>query len=150
MGATNPQVRITRRGFLECGSAVASAGLVGNGYAESVLRGGIVLDSVKPSSEPLAGKIALEEHFVLAQTIESSYAVRDLHPETRQKILDLDSGRKGVRDRVLALWWRTIPRRSQKRRISWTHILVWLSAGFLYPRALHPFPDARFAASHLR
>jgi len=47
MGATNPQVRITRRGFLECGSAVASAGLVGNGYAESVLRGGIVLDSVK-------------------------------------------------------------------------------------------------------
>jgi len=102
MGATNPQVRITRRGFLECGSAVASAGLVGNAYAESVLRGGIVLDSVKPSSEPLAGKIALEEHFVLAQTIESSYAVRDLHPETRQKILDLDSGRKGVRDRVLA------------------------------------------------
>ena len=48
MGAT--RVRITRRGFLECGSAVlASAGLVGNGYAESVLRGEIVLDSVKPS-----------------------------------------------------------------------------------------------------
>ena len=62
IGATNPQVRLTRRGFFEWGSAVASAGLVGNGYAESVLRGEIVLDSVKPSSEPLAGKIALEEH----------------------------------------------------------------------------------------
>jgi 2,3-dihydroxybenzoate decarboxylase len=100
MGATKPQVRITRRGFLECGSAVlASAGLVGNGYAESVLRGEIVLDSVKPSSEPLAGKIALEEHFVLAETIESSYAVRDLHPETRQKILDLGSGRIADMDR---------------------------------------------------
>jgi 2,3-dihydroxybenzoate decarboxylase len=100
MGATKPQVRITRRGFLECGSAVlAGAGLVGNGYAESVIRGEIVLDSVKPSSEPLAGKIALEEHFVLAETIESSYAVRDLHPETRQKILDLGSGRIADMDR---------------------------------------------------
>jgi hypothetical protein len=28
------------------------------------------------------------------------------------------------RNRVLALWWRTIRRRSQKRRINWTRILV--------------------------
>jgi hypothetical protein len=35
MGATNPEGRITRRGFLEYGSAaLASAGLVGNGYAD--------------------------------------------------------------------------------------------------------------------
>jgi hypothetical protein len=27
------------------------------------------------------------------------------------------------RDRVLSLWWRTVRRRSQKRRISWTRIL---------------------------
>ncbi len=54
------------------------------------------------------------------------------------------------RDRVLALWWRTIRRRSQKRRISWTRLLVLAQRWFPQPRALHPFPDARFAASHPR
>ncbi|PYV53372.1 MAG: RNA-directed DNA polymerase [Acidobacteria bacterium] len=54
------------------------------------------------------------------------------------------------RDRVLALWWRTIRRRSQKRRISWTRILVLAQRWFPPPQALHPFPDARFAASHPR
>jgi hypothetical protein len=79
MRATNPVGCITRRGFLECGSAaLASAGLVGNGYADSVLIGESILDSAKPNLEPQAGKIALEEHFVLAETIETSYAVRDL------------------------------------------------------------------------
>jgi hypothetical protein len=43
------------------------------------------------------------------------------------------------RDRVLALWWRTIRRRSQKRRISWTRILVLVSAGFLYRKRSIPF-----------
>ena len=54
------------------------------------------------------------------------------------------------RDRVLALWWRTIRRRSQKRRISWTRILVLAQRWLPQPRALHPFPDARFAATHPR
>src|SRR6266576_426076 len=54
------------------------------------------------------------------------------------------------RDRVLALWWRTIRRRSQKRRISWTRILALAQRWLPQPRALHPFPDARFAASHPR
>src|SRR5438552_11397914 len=54
------------------------------------------------------------------------------------------------RDRVLALWWRTIRRRSQKHRISWTRILVLAQRWLPQPRALHPFPDARFAASHPR
>src|SRR5437879_7615066 len=48
------------------------------------------------------------------------------------------------RDRVLALWWRTIRRRSQKRRISWTRILVLAQRWIPQPRALHPFPDARY------
>jgi gamma-resorcylate decarboxylase len=100
MGASNPKGRITRRGFLECGSAaLASAGLVGYGYADSVLMDEGVLDSAKLSSELLAGKIALEEHFVLAETIDTSYAVRDLHPETRSRILDLGSGRIADMDR---------------------------------------------------
>src|SRR5438445_12271101 len=54
------------------------------------------------------------------------------------------------RDRVLAHWWRTIRRRSHKHRISWTRILVLAQRWIPQPRALHPFPDARFAASHPR
>jgi len=57
------------------------------------------MDNPMPSSAPQADKIALEEHFVLAETMETSYAVRDLHPETRQKILDLGSGRLADMDR---------------------------------------------------
>jgi RNA-directed DNA polymerase len=54
------------------------------------------------------------------------------------------------RDRVLALWWRTLRRRSHTRRISWTRILVLATRWLPQPRALHPFPDARFAATHPR
>ena len=54
------------------------------------------------------------------------------------------------RDRVMALWWRTLRRRSQKRSISWTRTLALAERWLPQPRALHPFPDARFAATHLR
>ena len=54
------------------------------------------------------------------------------------------------RDRVLALWWRTVRRRSQRRSVSWTRILAWAQRWLPQPRALHPFPDARFAATHPR
>ena len=49
-----------------------------------------------------------------------------------------------------ALVWRTLRRRGQKRRISWTRILVLAQRWLTPPRTLHPFPDARFAATHLR
>jgi RNA-directed DNA polymerase len=54
------------------------------------------------------------------------------------------------RERVLALWWRSLRRRSQRRSISWTRILALGATWLPQPRALHPFPDARFAATHLR
>ena len=54
------------------------------------------------------------------------------------------------RDRVLALWWRTLRRRSQKRPISWTRILGLAQRWLPQPCRLHPFPDARFAATHPR
>jgi RNA-directed DNA polymerase len=54
------------------------------------------------------------------------------------------------RDRVLALWWRTIRRRSQRRRVSWTRTLAFARTWLPQPRVLHPFPDARFAVTHLR
>jgi group II intron reverse transcriptase/maturase len=54
------------------------------------------------------------------------------------------------RDRVLALWWRTLRRRSQRRSIHWTRILALAKRWLPQPAMLHPFPDARFAATHLR
>ena len=54
------------------------------------------------------------------------------------------------RDRLLALWWRTLRRRSQTHRISWTRILALAQRWLPQPSTLHPFPDARFAAIHLR
>ena len=54
------------------------------------------------------------------------------------------------RDRVMTLWWRTLRRRSQRRSISWTRTLALAERWLPQPRALHPFPDARFAATHLR
>jgi hypothetical protein len=37
-----------------------------------------------------------------------------------------------------------------KRKISWTRILELAQRWIPKPRALHPFPDARFAATHPR
>jgi len=54
------------------------------------------------------------------------------------------------RDRVMALWWRTLRRRSQRRSITWTRILALAERWLPQPGMLHPFPDARFAATHLR
>src|SRR5215831_15802744 len=54
------------------------------------------------------------------------------------------------RARVMALWWRTLRRRSQRRSISWTRTLAFAERWLPQPRMLHPFPDARFAATHLR
>ena len=101
MGKTDAQGRITRRGFLERSSAaLASAGLIGNASAaNSVFSSDGTVESTKPSVLPLASKIALEEHFVLAETMDTSYAVRDLSPETRHKILDVSSGRIAEMDR---------------------------------------------------
>jgi gamma-resorcylate decarboxylase len=101
MVTTNPKVGITRRGFLERSSAaLASSGLIGNVYAaESALTSEIRVGSPKPTAVPAAGKIALEEHFVLAETIDTSYAVRDLPPEARRRILDVGSGRIAEMDR---------------------------------------------------
>jgi hypothetical protein len=54
------------------------------------------------------------------------------------------------RDRGLVLWWRALRRRSQKHRISWTRTLALAQRWLPPPQVLHPFPDARFAATYLR
>ena len=54
------------------------------------------------------------------------------------------------RNRVVALWWRALRRRSQKHRINWTRTLVLATSWLPQSRTLHPFPDVRFAATHPR
>src|SRR5215469_3756392 len=101
MATINLEGRITRRGFLELSSAaLANAGLIRNANAgKSPPSAESVAERAKLDAVPLLNKIALEEHFVLAENIDTSYAVRDLSPETRHKILDLGSGRIAEMDR---------------------------------------------------
>lgn len=48
----------------------------------------------------MTGKIALEEHFVLPEAVDTSYAIRDLPTkELRQKVMDVGSGRIAEMDR---------------------------------------------------
>ena len=92
---------ITRRSFLEFAStALVSAGLPAKSIAEigsahpQAAAAAPSLDAGSPN-----GKIALEEHFTLREIIEDSYAVRDLPPETRSKILDIGADRLADMDR---------------------------------------------------
>ncbi len=54
------------------------------------------------------------------------------------------------RHRLLVLWWHSVRRRSQKRRICWTRMLELATRWLPAPQVLHPYPDARFAATHPR
>ena len=54
------------------------------------------------------------------------------------------------RQRLLALWWRGLRRRSQKHPFSWTRALALGNHWLPQPRVLHPYPAVRFAASHPR
>src|SRR6266566_262981 len=54
------------------------------------------------------------------------------------------------RHRLLVLWWHSVRRRGQKRRICWTRMLDLATRWLPAPQVLHPYPDARFAATHPR
>lgn len=101
MRTTSSKGRITRRHFLERSSvALASVGLIGrDDTAQNALSPGSSVKNAVSNTTPSFNKIALEEHFVLAETIDTSYAVRDLPPTIREKILDLGSGRIADMDR---------------------------------------------------
>jgi hypothetical protein len=70
----NQKDRISRRGFLELGSAaLATAGILGDAKAvDAAPMGEHAVDTPQPESAQAAGKIALEEHFALAETIDTS------------------------------------------------------------------------------
>ena len=103
MGTTNRKNRITRRGFLELGSAAfATAGLLGNvEAAKAAPDSGKKVDTSKPDSALLTRKIALEEHFALPETADATYAIggKPWSPEFRLQIQDMGSGRIAEMDR---------------------------------------------------
>src|SRR5215469_1784680 len=54
------------------------------------------------------------------------------------------------RHRLLVHWWHSVRRRSQKHPIPWTRMLDLATRWLPAPQVLHPYPDARFAATHPR
>ena len=52
------------------------------------------------------------------------------------------------RRRVGRLWRGVLVRRSQRARVRWERLLPHLHRWIPQPRILHPYPDARFAATH--
>jgi gamma-resorcylate decarboxylase len=102
MGTINQQDRVTRREFLEFSSvALATAGLLGDGSAAKAAEMSSTVDTTQSAPSTLmARKIALEEHFVLPENVDTTYAIRDLPtPELRQKVLDVGGGRIAEMDR---------------------------------------------------
>ena len=105
METTNQKNQITRRRFLELSSAAFAAAevLSGGNKAKAASRVDKELDDQnKADSASMSGKIALEEHFALPESLGTDYAVslRDLtSPELQLKIMDLGSGRIGEMDR---------------------------------------------------
>jgi hypothetical protein len=57
---------------------------------------------------------------------------------------------KAFRHEVLRLWWWQLRRRSQRTR--WTWKAFWENLAHLLPEvaALHPYPNVRFAWTHIR
>jgi len=50
------------------------------------------------------------------------------------------------RTQIARLWYRTLRRRSQKRRLTWDHMQKYVDAWLPPARILHPYPDQRFDA----
>jgi len=102
MEPTSKKPTITRRNFLELGSAaLATAGvLAGGSPASAEPNAAKKSDAANAASTMLAtnGKITLEEHFALAETIGASSA-SGLTPEARLQILDMGTGRIAEMDR---------------------------------------------------
>lgn len=86
--------QITRRGFLQFGSAAAltSAGVAAGKRLD------FLATAEAPATVPLVGKIALEEHFDFAETAGASYAAPG-SAEFQRQIQDLGAGRIAEMDR---------------------------------------------------
>ena len=54
------------------------------------------------------------------------------------------------RHRLCRLWRRILDRRSQRGEKPWQRLTPLLERWIPFPRVLHPYPQARFAARHPR
>jgi RNA-directed DNA polymerase len=52
------------------------------------------------------------------------------------------------RREVLRIWYRTLRRRSQRRRLNWDQFLTRFAALLPPIRVMHPYPDVRFDVKH--
>ena len=60
-----------------------------------------------------------------------------------------DESRVGIFQRRVGWLWRTVlVRRSQRAKMRWARLYPLLYRWIPQPRVLHPYPDARFAATH--
>jgi len=57
---------------------------------------------------------------------------------------------ESFRSQIIWLWVRTLRRRSQRSRLSWTRVGPIVATWIPRPRILHPFPALRFDARHPR
>ena len=57
---------------------------------------------------------------------------------------------RSFRHRLCRLWRRTLNRRSQRGERPWQRLVALLERWIPFPRVLHPYPQARFAARHPR
>src|SRR5271157_5064335 len=54
------------------------------------------------------------------------------------------------RHRLCRLWRAVLSRRSQRAEVNWQRMIPLLERWIPFPRVLHPYPQARFAATHPR
>jgi gamma-resorcylate decarboxylase len=92
--------RITRRRFIERGArALATAGVLGGvNVAKAAHDAREMVSRGKPDSEPTTGKIALEEHFGLSESVVAGYSASGT-PEIRLRLEEIGSARVAEMDR---------------------------------------------------
>ena len=94
MTTSNQKGRISRRGFIERGAgALATAGvLAGVNAASAANDPSKKVGATEADSPPTAGKIALEEHFGLSETVVTGYVASGTS-EIALKLQEIGSGR---------------------------------------------------------
>ena len=90
--------RVTRRGFFQRSArAFAGAGLLA-GANSADLANARTLEAVNSDSGPALGKIALEEHFVIPETLSASYGAPG-SPKFQRRLEEIGSARITEMDR---------------------------------------------------
>src|SRR5215470_11281731 len=90
--------RVTRRGFLERSArTVAAAGVLATGNSANAANVR-ALEAMSADSGPMPGKIALEEHFVIPETLSASYGAPG-GPEFQHRLEEIGSARIAEMDR---------------------------------------------------